>query len=62
MNKPYAVNIFKCQYYECALALVVPSDLDGDPRGIAREVGWSVASDDEGSEAICPEHRADFGR
>jgi hypothetical protein len=50
---------FHCQAPDCEITLWVSAAVG---RAAARSLGWSVASDDVGSQAVCPEHREDFGR
>ena len=53
------VTAFHCQAADCQIVLIVPAAAG---RGTARSLGWSVASDDFGSQSVCPLHRADRGR
>ena len=56
-------NRFECMDKQCDNVLIVsgsPGDEEG--RGTARECEWSVASDDYGSEAVCPLHKTAWGR
>ena len=50
---------FHCQAPGCEITLWVSA---ARGRAAARELGWSVASDDVGSQSVCPIHRGGFGR
>lgn len=52
---------FKCLESMCDNMLVITGS-EGEQRVMARECGWSVASDDFGDESICPIHRNQWGR
>ena len=52
---------FHCLQPHCEARLLLPGP-DHHARASARGHGWSVGSDDVGSEAVCPLHRADMGR
>ena len=53
------ITAYHCQAADCQIVLIVPATAG---RGTARSLGWSVASDDFGSQSVCPLHRADRGR
>ena len=59
MNRP--TTTFRCLQSTCGTQLTVTGPKD-EHRPKARELGWSVGSDDVGSQAVCPTHRSAWGR